>query len=367
MPSTTIYKQLTAHDIFTDTTKVTKGVFAGGAGSLDGQSLYSASVSASNKTYYLTLSDGVTTASNKIFDITYGNFYASGSDLSSGFNSSVRETEAIYKQFANVLLDDPYAKFTFSDVSGSDTGDQDNHIWAVTVKTDKQKDRVNTNWTLLLSSSVSGDHATGAEATALQLTTYTTSKYPSIAGHYYKVISGSAGAQAKDSDLADPAGELVTFGHFYPALGTIIFSGTQLSASVPGSHTQSGSLWDEIHTGSGFAPDTRTDGNASNVTKMFHAIRSGSVIMRSEQDLNQTTYYCRMYHNEFNFSSNPTYILSGSTLGDIIPDMVGAPTSYVAGIGLYNSFNELIAVAQLNVGQKKNYNTELTIAAKLDG
>ena len=74
-----------------------------------------------------------------------------------------------------------------------------------------------------------------------------------------------------------------------------------------------------------------------------------------------------MYHNEFNFSSNPTFIQSGSTLGDILEEMQGDPTVYVSGVGLYNSFSELIAVAKLNVPQKKNFNKELVIAAKLDG
>ena len=74
-----------------------------------------------------------------------------------------------------------------------------------------------------------------------------------------------------------------------------------------------------------------------------------------------------MFHNEFNFSSNPTFLVSGSALGDIKPEFVGDPITFVTGVGLYNNHGELIAVAKLNQPQKKNYNTELTIAAKLDG
>ena len=90
------------------------------------------------------------------------------------------------------------------------------------------------------------------------------------------------------------------------------------------------------------------------------------LIMRSEQDLNQTTHYCRLFHNEFNFSSNPTFLDSSSTVGDVNPNMVGNPTVYVTGVGLYNSNEDLIAVAKLNAPQKKNYGLELTVAARLD-
>ena len=366
----TIYKALTATDIFTDTTKTTAGIFSGDAGSLTGDKFYTSSISASNKSYYWTITDGEGTGSNKLFDISFGHYYASGSDLSAGYNSSNRETEAVYKQFANILLDDPIAKFTFSDVSGSDTGTEDDVIYVLSTKTAKMKDRVDQRFTIVLSGSLNN-----GSSSVLSLTNYTNSKYPSIAGDYYKVISGSAGDPAVDADLIDAGGyydtgDLVTYGHFWPNLGTIVFSGTQLSGSIPGVHAESGSVGvtdSDIGVSGGFAPDVRTDGTAINHKKLWHGLESGSVVMRSEQDLNQTTYYCRMYHSEYNHSSNPTFIVSGSTLGDILPSMIGDPHVYVTGVGLYNGFGNLLAVAKLNVPQKKNYNTELTVAAKLDG
>jgi len=367
----TIFKQLTGNDIFTDTTKVTTGLFAAGQGSFDGTSMVTSSVSASNKRYFYTVADGDTTASNKYFDIAYGHRHASGSDLSTGSNASYKETEAVYKQYSNLVLDDPYTGFTFDHVSGSSTTVTDNSIYVLTVKTDKMKDRVNGRFTLVLSGTQvmsESSHSFG-----LQLTNYTESRYSSIAGDYYKIVSGSAGAQAADADLvgplADGGGILRTYGHFYPSIGTVILSETALSTSMNGDGTgsaDSGSSQDDANWG--FAANSATaDDSANNKMKMLKAVTSGSIIMRSEQDLNQTTYYCRMYHNEYNFTSNPSFIQSGSTLGDIIPDMVGDPVTFVTGIGLYNSSHEMVAVAKLNQPQKKDYNTEITIAAKLDG
>ena len=59
--------------------------------------------------------------------------------------------------------------------------------------------------------------------------------------------------------------------------------------------------------------------------------------------------------------------MSGALLGDIKPEFVGDPTVYVTTVGLYNGSNELIAVAKLNEPQKKNFSTEITVAAKVDG
>jgi len=358
---TTVYKNLTGTDIFTDTTKVTAGIFNNGAGQLTGSIITTASISSSNNSYFHTITDS---GGTEYFDVSFGSSYASGSDLSAGYNKSVRETEAVYKQFANVVLDDPYAKFAFTDISGSNSFSEDN-IYVVSVKSAKMKDRVNGQFTLVMSGS--DEVGAGGVATTLVLTNYTSSRYPSIAGDYYYVITGSAGTR----DIG--TGWDTVYGHFYPDVGSIVLSATKLSASIPGTSastaaegTHSGSDMG-VGTGKGLNPDLRTDGNADNPMKLVNAFRSGSITVRSEQDLNQTTYYCRMFHQEFNFSSNPTFITSGSTLGDIIEPMVGDPSVYVSGVGLYNSFNELIAVAKLNVPQKKNFNKELTIAAKLDG
>tara|TARA_R100001594_G_scaffold120247_1_gene155837 strand:- start:378 stop:602 length:225 start_codon:yes stop_codon:yes gene_type:complete len=74
-----------------------------------------------------------------------------------------------------------------------------------------------------------------------------------------------------------------------------------------------------------------------------------------------------MWHNEFNISSNPSFLESGSELGDIDTNFIGNPTVYATAIGLHNSDGDLIAVAKLSEPQKKNFNTELTVAAKIDG
>jgi hypothetical protein len=81
-------------------------------------------------------------------------------------------------------------------------------------------------------------------------------------------------------------------------------------------------------------------------------------------ELNSTIYFCRVNHNEFNYSSNPTY-LSGSKLV-VKNQSIDLPISYITTIGLYSPDNELMAVAKLSEPIRKDPNTELTLRVRLD-
>ena len=81
-------------------------------------------------------------------------------------------------------------------------------------------------------------------------------------------------------------------------------------------------------------------------------------------ELNSSIYFCRVGHNEFNYSSNPTY-LTGSKLR-VKNQSSDLPISYITTIGLYSPDNELMAVAKLSEPIRKDPNTELTLRVRLD-
>lgn len=81
-------------------------------------------------------------------------------------------------------------------------------------------------------------------------------------------------------------------------------------------------------------------------------------------ELNSTIYFCRASHNEFNYSSNPTYV-TGSKIR-VKESSLDQPVSYVTTIGLYSADNELLAVAKLSEPIKKTPETELTFRVRLD-
>ena len=94
-----------------------------------------------------------------------------------------------------------------------------------------------------------------------------------------------------------------------------------------------------------------------------HRIRN--ISFNNTTELNSSIYFCRANHNEFNYSSNPTY-LDGSKIQVKGNDITAPPKSYVTTVGLYSADNELLAVAKLSEPLRKDPTNELTLRVRLD-
>lgn len=94
----------------------------------------------------------------------------------------------------------------------------------------------------------------------------------------------------------------------------------------------------------------------------FH--RLANIQFNNTTELNSTVYFCRVNHNEFNYSSNPTYLESSRIR--VKTQATDDPVAYITTVGLYNDNNELLAVAKLSEALKKTSSTEFTIRARLD-
>jgi len=92
--------------------------------------------------------------------------------------------------------------------------------------------------------------------------------------------------------------------------------------------------------------------------------RVQNIQFNNTTELNSTIYFCRVHHNEFNYSSNPTY-LSGSKIR-VKNNTTDVPLSYITTVGLYSADNELLAVAKLSEPLRKDPTNELTIRVRLD-
>ena len=89
-----------------------------------------------------------------------------------------------------------------------------------------------------------------------------------------------------------------------------------------------------------------------------------NVEFNNTTELNSTVYFCRAHHNEFNYSTNPTY-QTGSNGQLKHSSFVQNPQTYITTVGLYNDVNELLAVAKLSKPLLKNFERESTIRVKL--
>ena len=114
-------------------------------------------------------------------------------------------------------------------------------------------------------------------------------------------------------------------------------------------------------------------------SELFDAILTGSSISGScdafrhrlynlsfnnTTELNSTMYFCRANNNEFNYSSNTTY-LSASKLR-VKNNVSDLPVSYITTVGLYSADNELLAVAKLSEPLQKDPTQEFILKVRLD-
>ena len=81
-------------------------------------------------------------------------------------------------------------------------------------------------------------------------------------------------------------------------------------------------------------------------------------------EINSSIYFCRVPHNKFNYSSNPTYLSGSKIRVKLTAD--SQPVSYITTIGLYNTAGELLAVAKLSEPLRKDPNNEVTLRVRLD-
>lgn len=92
--------------------------------------------------------------------------------------------------------------------------------------------------------------------------------------------------------------------------------------------------------------------------------RISNISFNNTTELNSTVYFCRANHNEFNYSSNPTYIKDSKlVVKDLATEL---PVSFVTSVGLYSPDNELMAVAKLSEPLRKDPTNELTLRVRLD-
>jgi hypothetical protein len=80
--------------------------------------------------------------------------------------------------------------------------------------------------------------------------------------------------------------------------------------------------------------------------------------------LNSTIHFCRINHNDYNYSANPTYLSSSKIV--VKNNTQDAPVSYITTVGLYSADNELLAVAKLSEPLKKDPTNEMTVRVRLD-
>ena len=321
----------------------------------------------------------LSSSANHIFDITVG--YASDSAMSSSSNSQNSKKINIYNQMAQVLMG-------YDETGAIRQFDEDGNLTGGT----KIKECVFLNFARLLtkdeikkgsfqlelgvSGGVGGTYSKFSEAAnttmkrRIKITDVSGSNgyfVNSPAGEYgilyatASLGSGVLAAALPNSGVGQPAVGLI----FYQA-GIAVISGSVFNDAADGGILNNSTAQATLGMGHNFGPTGFQHVTASTISNIASSVRNRiyNLQFNNTTELNSTIYFCRANHNDFNYSSNPTY-LSGSKIR-VKNSTTDSPVSYITTVGLYSADNELLAVAKLSEPIKKTPETELTLRVRLD-
>ena len=288
----------------------------------------------------------LSSSANHIFDVTMG--------LSPGLSSSLNTDNAkkmqVYNQMAQVLAG--------YDASGSILRfDQDGDLVAAGVNT-KHNNVFFLNFARLL---VKDEIQKGT----FTVTLGTGSSWDGSPNTGSLLSIGDYGAQ-NEYRINSPAGE---YGILYTS-SVNINSGSgvgllyyQAGVAVVTASVFNQSVLDPTKIGTDSVVQAFTGSSIQTVSSAIRR-RWNNCSFNNTTELNSTIYFCRINNNEFNYSSNPTYVsASRLRVKNVATDN---PVSYISTVGLYSSDNELLAVAKLSEPLKKTPENEMILRVRLD-
>ena len=317
----TVFKNLLSNDVATTRTLLNEAI------PITGSIVSGTYMDANIKNYAHEMFQSVydypylSSSANHIFDISYGYTTGSSSDVQH------EKKMNIYNQMAQVLVGySPAGNIRKFDQDGSFTGGT------------KHKDCVFINYSRLL---VKDEIKKGS---------YTLT----VNGGSSQITLADHGAQ-NDYRVNSPTGE---YGILYTSSLASPGTGVGLVYYQAGVAVITASS-DIFESGSSYAATFNITGAADDVRRVWENNE-----LNNTTELNSTIYFCRANNNEFNYSSNQTYLQDSK----IVTKNVSSDPSvaYITTVGLYSADNELLAVAKLSEPLRKDQTNELTLRVRLD-
>jgi len=309
----------------------------------------------------------LSSSANHILDLTVG--YSTGSVLSGSTTDATQRKNKvnIYNQLAQVLVGhDKDGKIQRFDIDGNlaDGAGKMNDVFFINFARLLSKDEIKKG-SFKLDLGVGGKFGT-RDAMAAQIRLADTSGSDgyfvnSPAGEYGVLFASNlvgTPIKAAPTKATDAAGLIYYQAGIAVVTASVFMSGSELgisaSAGVPEMQVNAAGLkMNQALTSSALS---------SSCNHIRHRIES--IEFNNTTELNSTIYFCRMNNNEFNYSSNPTYLSSSQIVTKTVS--TDLPVSYVTTLGLYSADNELLATAKLSEPLRKDPSNELTVRVRLD-
>ena len=318
----------------------------------------------------------LSSSANQLFDMTVG--VAANSPGSSSANSFNSKKVNMYNQMAQTLVgyDSTGSILKFDqDGNAATGGDKLTSMFFLNFSRLLVKDEIKKG-TFQLTLGINSSSASPFSATCLITDASGSSNYKtnSPTGEYGILYASSFTSASSNGGTSNPINNqvgLIFYQAGVAALSTGIFA---ISSSNLPTAFMSSSQQGQLTTG--YVCEMRGTGSAfTNVETLFasgtvedanSALRNRvkNLTFNNTTELNSTIHFCRVGNNEFNYSSNPTY-LSSSQIA-VKAKISDAPVSFITTVGLYSPDNELLAVAKLSEPIQKDPTQELILRVRLD-
>ena len=340
--------------------------------------------------------------SNEIFDMTVGIREASpliatsstgedsaGKKLFPSQSMMMREKMGIYSQYAQLLLGASGSIFT-APLSSTADEDQIDTALFISFKRLFSRDGIREN-TFAMRMAATGcitDHTIAGGESASNTDRTVNS------GSFYQIYTDVGRGTSTLSRYGGLCGDVVQASNIANKVGNVwydqgvvvldlekVMSGTQHVSGNIGANTTEGNgvvVCGGSNPGSNlqakFIPDFIVSASIDDFIDHIASCRmdSGSataITFQNNTNINSTLVFCRATPDEFNYSSNPTYVDPATNRINVI--QVGEESrqrafSYITSVGLYDTNDNLIAVAKMSRPIEKNDEKDMTIRVRLD-
>ncbi len=280
-------------------------------------------------------------AGEPAFSVAYGNYDGLGNSNTDFSLVRAFPSQVIYSQYRNILLNPTEEKFSFP-ISSRTTFVTSDSIYVISFATSKFKDRLDEG---NIQFSLSGSNG---------IFSFVDDSSPDQNSDSYNIVSGSLVDGVAKPYTENGIMPYLGLGKIFPRSGIIILNTYTISSLV----------------GNELSP-TITSGPSYqlNQTKLYNSIKScfnGYFQVRKSEYLPSKYYFVRVKNLEYNYSNNPTFVLSPRNGKIRFSEFYTDPRTYITSIGLYNENNDLVAVAKTSHPVLKKFDTECLIKVRLD-
>jgi len=334
-------------------------------------------------------------SANSIFDIAVGlcptgatvatsqtGVDAAGKETFPSSSLMMREKMDVYRQFAQALLGNNTSVFT-APLDSSNAGDQVDVALFVAFKRLFSRDQIKRE-TFAVRFYQTASLVYSAPGAGVSNTNVTSELGTAIYTDIGSAASKLSTFGGQVGNVVDSANVSNTVGLLFYDRGVLVLdmkkaiSGSQDARGYIDAMTSAGNLFlggtsTETAGRAAFIPDFVVSASIDNIIDHVAGCRfsSGSqtaLTFQNITNINSTLVFCRASADEFNYSSNPTFVDSSNRIVVIDPGQedVQQTMSYISSVGLYDANDNLLAVAKVSRPIQKTPEKDMTLRVRID-